>query len=142
MTLHKLVLPGVIGLATMTGLGVGSLIDNAASAATTTAATSTTQSPTSGSGSSTGKPAQGQPPPGPMQDDHTANGITETELTGDTYTKAVAAAKAAEPNATVVRAETDADGAKYEVHMQKSDDSMVTVKLDDSFNVTSTENGM
>jgi uncharacterized membrane protein YkoI len=73
---------------------------------------------------------------------HTANGVTETVLTGDTATKAIAAAKAAVPGATVVRAETDAEGATYEVHMTKSDGSQVTVKLDASFNVTSTEDSM
>ena len=72
---------------------------------------------------------------------HTANGITETELTGDDASKAIAAAQAAVPGATVERAETDAEGAAYEVHMTKSDGSRVTVKLDNSFNVTETVNG-
>ena len=39
------------------------------------------------------------------------------------------------------RAETDAEGATYEVHMTKSDGSEVTVKLDSNFNVTETLNG-
>jgi uncharacterized membrane protein YkoI len=72
---------------------------------------------------------------------HQANGTTETPLTGDNLAKATAAAKTAVPGATVDRAETDADGAKYEVHMTKSDGSQVTVKLDDNFKVTSTING-
>ena len=37
--------------------------------------------------------------------------------------------------------ETDAEGAAYEVHLQKSDGSLVTVKLDASFTVTSVEQG-
>ena len=37
------------------------------------------------------------------------------------------------PGATVERAETDAEGAVYEVHMTKSDGSDVTVKLDSNF---------
>ena len=56
--------------------------------------------------------------------------------------KATAAAEAAVPGATAQRAETDAEGAAYEVHMTKSDGSVVTVKLDASFNVTSTVDGM
>jgi len=67
----------------------------------------------------------------------------ETALTGDTQTKAQDAALAeVGSDATVIRAETDADGnASYEVHMQKSDGTMVTVYLDESFNVVKTEEG-
>jgi uncharacterized membrane protein YkoI len=72
---------------------------------------------------------------------HQANGITETPLTGDDLTKATAAAQAAVPGATVDRAETDADGATYEVHMTKSDGTKVTVKLDANFAATQTING-
>jgi hypothetical protein len=46
------------------------------------------------------------------------------------------------PGATVIRVETDADGAVYEAHLKKSDGSMVTVKFDKDFNVTATESGM
>ena len=73
---------------------------------------------------------------------HTANGITETPLTGDDLSKATAAAQAAVPGATIERAETDAEGAAFEVHVTKADGSEATVKLDASFNVTSIENGM
>ena len=73
---------------------------------------------------------------------HQANGKTEAVLTGDDATKATAAAQAAEPGATVDRAETDADGAAYEVHMTKADGTKVTVKLDSSFKVTGTVDGM
>jgi uncharacterized membrane protein YkoI len=67
----------------------------------------------------------------------------ETALTGDTLTQAQNAALAeVGADATVIRAETDGDGnATYEVHMQKSDGTMVTVYLDDSFNVVKTEEG-
>jgi uncharacterized membrane protein YkoI len=65
----------------------------------------------------------------------------ETELTGDDLAKATAAAQAAIPDGTVERAETDADGAAYEVHMTKADGSDVTVKLDANFAVTSTVDG-
>ena len=73
---------------------------------------------------------------------HQANGVTETALTGDDATKATAAAQAAVPGATVDRAETDADGAAYEVHMTKADGTKVTVKLDSNFAVTGTIDGM
>jgi len=72
---------------------------------------------------------------------HVANGITETPLTGDDLSKATAAAQAAVPGATIERAETDAEGATYEVHVTKSDGSEATVKLDASFSVTSIEDG-
>ena len=62
-------------------------------------------------------------------------------MTGDDLTKATAAAQAAVPGATIDRAETDAEGAAYEVHITKADGSEATVKLDASFNVTSVEDG-
>lgn len=124
------------GMAVLGAAG-GSLLNSLSASAdtgtgTAAALTATTTSPSPNVGS------PGQMPSGP----HTANGITETVLTGDDAAKAIAAAKAAEPGATVIRAETDADGDKYEVHMQKSDGSMVTVKLDANFTVTSTQAGM
>ena len=63
----------------------------------------------------------------------------ETPLTGDNAAKAKAAALAKLPGATVVRVETDADGAAYEAHVTKADGSPATVKFDKSFNVTSVE---
>ncbi len=72
---------------------------------------------------------------------HQANGITETELTGDDLAKATAAAQAAVPDGTIVRVETDADGATYEAHMTKADGTEVTVKMDANFTVTATETG-
>jgi hypothetical protein len=73
---------------------------------------------------------------------HQANGKTEALLTGDDAAKATAAAEAAVPGATPQRVETDADGDTYEVHMTQSDGSVVTVKLDSDFTVTSTADGM
>ena len=52
---------------------------------------------------------------------HQANGKTEEVLTGDTATKVEAAVKAAQPDATIERMETDADGATYEAHITKAD---------------------
>lgn len=67
----------------------------------------------------------------------------ETLLTGDTLTQVQAAAVAkAGSDATVVRAETDADGnAAYEVHMVKADGTQLTVYVDESYNIVSVEEG-
>src|SRR5215210_6276620 len=56
---------------------------------------------------------------------HEANGITETELTGD--------------DATSERMETDADGAAFEAHVTLADGTRATVKLDAEFTVTATD---
>ena len=67
----------------------------------------------------------------------------ETLLTGETASKVQAAAKAKEPDATVSRVETDADGhAAYEVHMIRSDGTLVTVYVDKQLKVVSEETGM
>jgi hypothetical protein len=98
------------------------------------AQTGTTTAPSTEASGSTTAPDPGHGP-------HVANGITEAELTGDDASKAIAAAQAAVPGASVERAETDAEGAAYEVHLTKSDGSEITVKLDSSFQVTGTVNG-
>lgn len=129
----KFVIPGLVGIAAFTGVTTASLIstigasaETSTSSATSTASTSTPQ----------------MPPPDFSQGGHVGkNGVKEEELTGDTATKAIAAAKAKVSDATVIRAETDAEGATYEVHMKKSDGSIVTVYLDAEFKVTSTEDG-
>ena len=115
---------------------------------TTTAAPSTSQSaPPAGEQGGPGSGQQGGPGGGqgthdPSKGGHVANNITETLLTGDTATKVTEAANAAVPGGTIQRVENDAEGATYEAHMTKADGSQVTVKLDASFKVTSTEDGM
>ena len=69
------------------------------------------------------------------------HGPGETLLTDGTASKVKAAALAAVPGGTVIRVETDSAGSPYEAHVQKSDGSIVTVKIDGSFKVTSTESG-
>jgi hypothetical protein len=70
------------------------------------------------------------------------HGPGETLLTGTDLQKAEAAAKAAVPGATIIRAETDSSGAsKYEVHMRKADGTYVTVELDANFNSVKTVSG-
>lgn len=71
-----------------------------------------------------------------------ANGKREELLTGTTAEKVKTAALAAVKGGTIDRVETDAEGAAYEAHMTNSDGSRVTVKLDSSFKVTGTEDGM
>jgi len=66
----------------------------------------------------------------------------ETLLTGETASKVRAAAVAKEPNATVIRVETDADGnALYEAHMTTADGTPTTVYVDKDFNVVSVDSG-
>jgi hypothetical protein len=69
------------------------------------------------------------------------HGPDETLLTGTTASKVKAAALQAVPGGTIIRVETDSDGSPYEAHVTKSDGSVVTVKIDKNFNVTSTING-
>jgi hypothetical protein len=104
------------------------------------AATSSSSS-TSGSTSIAAVAAATTPSGGNVDPAKVAHGPDETLLTGTTASKVTAAAKAAVPGATIIRVETDSDGAAYEAHMQKADGSYVTVKLDKSFNVTSTIDG-
>jgi hypothetical protein len=70
-----------------------------------------------------------------------AHGPGETLLTDRTATKVKAAALAAVPGGSVIRVETDSGGSPYEAHVRKSDGSIVTVKVDKDFKVTSTESG-
>jgi len=70
------------------------------------------------------------------------HGPDETLLTGTDLQKADAAAKAAVPGATIIRAETDSSGASpYEVHMKKADGSYVTVELNSNFQAIKTISG-
>ena len=83
----------------------------------------------------------GPPPAGAGNPATMSHGPGETLLTGSTASRAKAAALAAVPGAKVIRVETDSAGAAYEAHLQKSDGSYVTVKLDKGFHVTATQPG-
>ena len=143
--LRKILIAGGLTAATLAGGALGaSLVGTAGAQGTTSTTATTTASTTASSGTGTQQaPPAGAPGARPdgKQGPHEVNGITETVLTGTTKTKAEAAAKAAVSGGTVERSETDAEGAKYEVHMTKADGSDVTVKLDASFKVTSIEKG-
>jgi hypothetical protein len=66
----------------------------------------------------------------------------EQLLTGQTAQKVREAALAKVPGGTIQRVENDADGhAAYEAHMQRSDGSLVTVYVNEQFEVVSVENG-
>jgi len=113
------------------------------------AATSSTASPTTGSASpatgsaSSSAPSSGAATTPPAGDPATmTHGPNETLLTGSDLQSATAAATAAVPGATVIRAETDSSGASpYEVHMKKADGTYVTVELNSSFQVITTVSG-
>jgi hypothetical protein len=69
------------------------------------------------------------------------HGPGETLLTGTAADKVEAAALDAVPGGTVIRVETDNEGSPYEAHVEKSDGTVVTVKIDENFNVTETISG-
>ena len=130
---------GVNGLASAasndTSTAATAVVDDSSSttadATDDTSGTDTSGTDTDATGDTAGEPA------GP----HTANGITEEVLTGDTASSVEAAVLAAYPDATIERMETDAEGAVYEAHVTLADGSRATVKLDASFTVTGTETG-
>ena len=125
---------GLGGVAALAALALGgSAIADAATGTSTTS---------SGSNAAQTAP-QGQPPaggpggPGGAKGGHTANGKTETLLTGDTAAKVKAAALNKVPGGTIERVETDADfGSPYEAHVRKADGTSVQVLVNSSFDVT------
>jgi hypothetical protein len=119
---------GVIALAVLGAIAVGaSAIAGAASNSGTTGAT--------GSQGSGGGTAQ-RPDPATL-----SHGPGETLLTDGTADKVKRAALDKVSGATVLRVETDSEGSPYEAHLQKSDGTEVTVKVNKQFEVTSVENG-
>jgi hypothetical protein len=97
---------------------------------------------TSSSGSSSSKAQPSGSPGAPANPATMAHGPDETLLTGTDLQKADAAARAAVPGATIIRAETDSSGAApYEVHLRTADGSVVTVELNSSFQAIKTITG-
>jgi hypothetical protein len=114
------------------GLVAGSLSASAADTGTSTRTSTSTAAPAAGSpGSGTFNPGGATP----VRSD-------EKALTGSDLAKAKAAALAAVPGGSIIRAETDSGDAVYEVHMKKADGTLVTVKLDKNFTLTKVESGM
>jgi hypothetical protein len=118
-----------VGAATV-GAGVGG--------AALAGAASNTSTPVSTAAASSSSAAAAQTAPDPATVSH---GPGETLLTGTAADKVKAAALSAVPGATVIRVETDSAGSPYEAHLTKTDGTQVTVKVDASFNVTTTEQG-
>jgi hypothetical protein len=83
----------------------------------------------------------GPPPPGAGNPEMVSHGPGEALLSGSTASRVKAAALAAVPGTKVIRVETDSAGAAYEAHLQRSDGSYVTVKLDKGLEVTATQSG-
>jgi hypothetical protein len=125
-----------LGLLVSAGVAAGAI-----GATTLGANAATTSSSTSGSAGTQSTPPSGptgQPDPGgvkPVRSD-------EESVTGAKAATLKAAALKAVPGRTVVRVETDAGDAAYEVHMTKADGSTVTVKFDKNLAVTQVEDGM
>lgn len=71
----------------------------------------------------------------PVRDD-------EKAVSADIATKLTDLALAEVPDATVIRVETDGDGAAFEVHLTKADGTLVTVKFDANYAVIEVQDGM
>ena len=96
----------------------------------------------SAAGQTSGTPAASAVASTAGQDPATVtHGPGETLLTGTSAAKVKAAALAAVPGGTIIRVETDSAGSPYEAHVRKADGSIVTVKVDKDFKVTSTQTG-
>jgi bacteriocin-like protein len=126
--------------ATLLGGGVlaGAVLAGVATAnAATTSPTPSTSTGSSSSSSSTSTTPKSFDPGGstPVRSD-------EKEVTGTLATTLTEKALAKISGGTVIRVETDAGDAAYEVHMKKADGSLVTVKFDKDANVTAVEDGM
>jgi hypothetical protein len=128
----KVLAAGAIAVGLAAGsYGVASAASGSGSASTSGSATPATTTPS-------GQPAAA--PSGSSQSPWGVQRSDETLLTGETAAKVTQLAEAKEPNATLVRVETDADGhAAYEAHMVKADGTPVTVYVDKSFAVVSVE---
>src|SRR5262245_9141905 len=134
---RKMLAGAALVAATFAGGAVGASLVGTANAQTPS--DSSTSTTVDGSAPS---PGDGHGAPDWGTSGHQANGKTESLLTDGDKDKAQAAAEDAVPDATAQRIETDAEGAAYEVHMTRSDGSIVTVKLDSNFAVTDTIDGM
>ena len=126
---------GAAGLLTA-GLLAGSAFSITGANAADSTTTGTTSSTTSTTDSTSTTPAD-------KPDIFSATSVREGEANVDATTEArlTEAALAEVADATVIRAETDSDGAAYEVHLKNADGSVVTVKFDENFVITDTVDG-
>ncbi|MBV9660860.1 MAG: hypothetical protein JO337_06860 [Acidimicrobiales bacterium] len=140
--IRKALVTGSLVVGTSAGAaGIAAAATSSSSSTSSGSAPSSSSSTPSANAASSGAPSgtTGTAPADPATMIH---GPNETLLTGTDQQKADAAATAAVPGATIIRAETDSSGAgTYEVHMKKADGSYVTVELDSSFKVIATVDG-
>ena len=127
MNVRRVLVTGALAAGTMLGAaGIAS--------AATSPSTSATTPPAAGSTATTPAAGTAQVDPATM-----THGPGETLLTGTQLAQATAAATAAVPGATIIRAETNSSGTSpYEVHMTKTDGSTVSVELDANLKVITT----
>ena len=133
MAMAGMLAAGLLAGGILAGANLASAAGSGSSNGSTASSSGSSSSSSNGSGSS-------QQPPR-MDPAKVKHGPGETLLTGDTAATVKAAALKAVPGATVIRVETDSDGAVYEAHLQKADGSYVTVKFDKQFKVTETDEG-
>jgi hypothetical protein len=133
MTPTRKVAVGAFLLGSVVAGGISLATLGSASAAPSTTATTVAADDTDSSTPATDR-ADDEQPAGA----HSANGITEEELSGDTAASVEAAVAAAYPDATIERVETDAEGSAYEAHITLGNGSKTTIKLDASFAITGT----
>jgi hypothetical protein len=118
------------------GIAVVAVLVAVAFGASAIAGAASNSGATGATGSQGGGSSTARPDPATL-----SHGPGETLLTDGTADKVKQAALDKVSGATVIRVETDSDGSAYEAHLQKSDGSEVTVKVDKQFNVTAVENG-
>jgi uncharacterized membrane protein YkoI len=115
------------------------LVTFAAVAAAAVSGAAIANAATSGTASSSATPSASSSPQGrphdPSKGGHTANGKTETLLSGDVAAK-VKAAALAKVSGTVERVETNVDSsAPYEAHIRKADGTEVEVQVNKDYSV-------
>jgi hypothetical protein len=123
------------------GLATGGLLAGAVIAGGMGIANAASTTPTPASSTGTSSSSTATPPAGGIGG-AAAVRSDEKVVTGTDAETLKAAALTAVPGGTVVRVETDAGDAAYEVHMTKADDTVVTVKFDESFALVEIETGM
>jgi uncharacterized membrane protein YkoI len=116
------------------------LVTFAAVAAAAVSGAAIANAATSGTASSSATPSASSAAPqgrahDPSKGGHTANGKTETLLSGDVAAK-VKAAALAKVSGTVERVETNVDSsAPYEAHIRKADGTEVEVQINKDYSV-------
>jgi hypothetical protein len=116
----------LVAAAATAGAGIGAAgIASAATGSSTSTSNTVATSPSTGNA-----PSVNAAPADPAS---LPNGPGETLLTGDAATKVTAAAKAAEPTATIIRVETDSSGHAYEAHVKLADGSVKTLYFTSTF---------